>query len=50
MYSTFNMGIGMLVFAAQGDVAEIRGHLEGKGETVFECGKVIEGNNEVVFL
>jgi len=49
MYSTFNMGIGMLVFAAPNDVAEIRRHLEGKGEIVIECGRVIEGNNTVIF-
>ncbi|MDR0517166.1 MAG: phosphoribosylformylglycinamidine cyclo-ligase [Fibromonadaceae bacterium] len=49
MYSTFNMGIGMLVFAAPSDVAEIRKHLESKGETVFECGSVVEGNGKVEF-
>jgi len=49
MYSTFNMGMGMLIFAATNDVAEIRKHLEGKGETVIECGKVIEGDNKVIF-
>ncbi|MDR2579383.1 MAG: phosphoribosylformylglycinamidine cyclo-ligase [Fibromonadaceae bacterium] len=50
MYNTFNMGIGMLVFAAPADAAEVRKHLEDKGETVFECGSVIEGNNEVIFV
>jgi len=49
MYSTFNMGIGMLIFAAPNDVAEIRKHLEGKGEVVFECGKVIAGDSKVIF-
>jgi phosphoribosylformylglycinamidine cyclo-ligase len=49
MYSTFNMGIGMLVFAAPSDAGEVRKHLENRGETVFECGCVIEGSNKVVF-
>jgi phosphoribosylformylglycinamidine cyclo-ligase len=49
MYNTFNMGIGMLIFAAPSEIAEIRRHLEGKGETLIECGKVIEGNNTVIF-
>jgi phosphoribosylformylglycinamidine cyclo-ligase len=49
MYKTFNMGIGMLIFVAPSDVAEIRKHLEGKGEMVFECGIAVEGNNEVLF-
>jgi phosphoribosylformylglycinamidine cyclo-ligase len=49
MYSTFNMGIGMLLFAAPNNVSEIRRHLESKGETVFECGHVIEGDGGVVF-
>jgi len=48
MYRTFNMGIGMLIFAAPANVAKIRKHLEGKGETVIECGKVIEGDNQVI--
>ncbi|MCL2207656.1 MAG: phosphoribosylformylglycinamidine cyclo-ligase [Fibromonadales bacterium] len=47
MYRTFNMGMGMLIFSDPADVAEIRKHLEGKGETVIECGKVIEGENKV---
>ncbi|MCL2283475.1 MAG: phosphoribosylformylglycinamidine cyclo-ligase [Fibromonadales bacterium] len=49
MYNTFNMGLGMLVFCAPSDVSEIRKHLESKGETVFECGSVIEGDNKVEF-
>ena len=49
MYSTFNMGIGMLLFAAPFDVDEIRRHLESKGETAFECGRVIGGDNKVIF-
>ncbi|MCL2100591.1 MAG: phosphoribosylformylglycinamidine cyclo-ligase [Fibromonadales bacterium] len=50
MYNTFNMGIGMLAFVAPVDAAEIRKHLESKGETVIECGSVIEGSNEVIFV
>ncbi|MDR3001870.1 MAG: phosphoribosylformylglycinamidine cyclo-ligase [Fibromonadaceae bacterium] len=50
MYRTFNMGIGMLIFVAPSDVAEVRKHLESKGETVFECGKVVEGENEVLLI
>jgi len=47
MYRTFNMGIGMLIFAAKSDVSEICRHLESKGESVFECGYVTEENNGV---
>jgi len=47
MYRTFNMGIGMLIFSAPSDVAEICNHLKSKGETVFECGQVIEGGSEI---
>jgi phosphoribosylformylglycinamidine cyclo-ligase len=49
MYRTFNMGIGMLILAAPSDTIEIRKHLENKGETVIECGSVVEGNGEVIF-
>ncbi|GHV14062.1 phosphoribosylformylglycinamidine cyclo-ligase [Fibrobacterales bacterium] len=49
MYSTFNMGIGMLVFVSSADVAGVRSHLQAKGETVFECGKVVAGDKKVIF-
>ena len=50
MYNTFNMGIGMLVFAAPSDVQEIRNHLESKGETVLDCGCVVERKDKSVFF
>ncbi len=49
MYSTFNMGVGMLVFIDPALEAEVRAHLAAKGETVYACGKVIAGSKGVQF-
>ena len=49
MYSTFNMGIGMLVFIDPSLEAEVRKHLEAKGETVIACGEVVAGSKVVRF-
>jgi phosphoribosylformylglycinamidine cyclo-ligase len=49
MYSTFNMGLGMLVFVSPENAGEVRAALEAKGESVVECGKVVPGTGVVRF-
>ena len=49
MYSTFNMGIGMLLFIDPALEPEIRAHLAAKGETVYACGDVVTGTGVVQF-
>jgi phosphoribosylformylglycinamidine cyclo-ligase len=49
MYSTFNMGLGMLVFVSPQNASEVRSALEAKGEAVVECGKVVPGTGIVKF-
>lgn len=49
MYSTFNMGIGMLVFIAPELESEVRAHLAAKGETVYAAGTVVAGTGVVKF-
>lgn len=43
MARTFNCGIGMVVVAAETDVAEVTAALEGAGETVHRIGTIREG-------
>ena len=47
MYRTFNMGVGMVIVCARGKVPEIKRHLEGRGEKVYEIGEVVAGDREV---
>ena len=49
MYSTFNMGMGMLIFIDPADKAEVVAHLEAKGEKWVQIGEVVEGTKQVKF-
>ena len=43
MFNIFNMGIGMILVVKPKDAAKTMKILENCGETVFEIGKVTEG-------
>ena len=43
MYRTFNMGIGMVVVVAPGDLHDVEHSLERRGETAFVIGSVVAG-------
>jgi phosphoribosylformylglycinamidine cyclo-ligase len=47
MYRTFNMGVGMIVVCAAGDVEQIKSHVESRGETCREVGRVVAGERDV---
>lgn len=47
MYRTFNMGIGMIVAVAPGDVPDLRAHFESRGESVYEIGEIVAGDGRV---
>jgi phosphoribosylformylglycinamidine cyclo-ligase len=49
MYSTFNMGMGMLIFIDPADKAEVTAHLEAKGEKWVQIGEVVAGTKQVKF-
>lgn len=49
MYSTFNMGIGMLVFIDPENRAIVEEHLKAKGETFYKVGEVVAGSRQVKF-
>jgi phosphoribosylformylglycinamidine cyclo-ligase len=44
MYRTFNMGIGMVVVVAPGDLHEVEHSLERRGETCHVIGQVERGH------
>lgn len=48
-FRTWNMGIGMVLFVREGDVAAVKSALAAAGEEVFDLGEVIEGDRQVVF-
>jgi len=48
MFRTFNMGVGMVIVSAAEDAGAIKSQLAESGESVYEIGRVIEGNREVV--
>lgn len=50
MYNTFNMGIGMMLFLDEKDVPKARQLMEECGETVYELGRVVKGEELEVCL
>lgn len=50
MYNTFNMGIGMMLFVGEKDVPKARQIMEERGETVYELGRVVKGEELEVCL
>ena len=49
MYSTFNMGIGMLVFVDDANLADVEAHLKSKNEPFYHVGEVVKGTKKVLF-
>lgn len=49
MYSTFNMGLGMLVFVDPANLSVVEEHLKSKGEVFYKVGEVVEGSRQVKF-
>jgi phosphoribosylformylglycinamidine cyclo-ligase len=47
MYRTFNMGVGMVIVCGPPEVDSIRLAIEDKGETCYEVGRVITGQQNV---
>ena len=49
MLRTFNMGVGMTLVCAQNAVARIKAHLQSVGCHVYPIGRIVKGENGVVF-
>jgi len=50
MHRTFNMGVGMAIICAATDAQMIRAHIEGRGEKIFDIGRVVAGARAVEFV
>jgi phosphoribosylformylglycinamidine cyclo-ligase len=48
MNRTFNMGVGMVIVCAPGDVDLVRNHFQQRGENCYQIGEVVAGNREVI--
>jgi phosphoribosylformylglycinamidine cyclo-ligase len=48
MYRTFNMGVGMVIVCAGGDVDLIKNHFRERNNPCYEIGAVIAGSREVI--
>jgi phosphoribosylformylglycinamidine cyclo-ligase len=48
MYRTFNMGVGMVIITSSQHAETIKAHLDQRGESVYEVGRVTKGNQEVL--
>lgn len=47
MYSTFNMGIGMIVVIDGADLEAVKAELDKQGEPYYEIGQIIEGQESL---
>lgn len=47
MYSTFNMGVGMVMIIAREDLDSVKGILDGLGEKYYILGDVTEGDEKI---
>jgi len=47
MFRVFNMGVGMVVIVAPGDLERLGTYLDSIGEAHFEIGEIAEGDREV---
>jgi len=48
VYRTFNMGVGMVIVCALGDVDDIKNHFQERGDDCYQIGEVIAGRREVL--
>ena len=50
MLRTFNMGIGMTIVIAPGDVERVIAHLDSVGEVGSTIGSIVEGTGKVRYV
>lgn len=50
MWRTFNMGIGLAVVVAAEEAAQVKADFDGRGVRYYEIGRVIAGDQSVVFV
>lgn len=50
MWRTFNMGIGLAVVVAAEEAAQVKADFDGRGVRYYEIGRVVAGDQSVVFV
>jgi phosphoribosylformylglycinamidine cyclo-ligase len=50
MYRTFNMGVGMVVICAESDAPTIKSHIEVTGESCYDIGRIVAGDQRVILM
>ncbi len=48
MYSTFNMGVGMIMVVSQDEYPKLKEAFDSKGEKFYQLGRVIKGDEGVI--
>jgi phosphoribosylformylglycinamidine cyclo-ligase len=48
MYRTFNMGVGMVIICTQADAATIKSHIQATGESCYDIGTIVAGEQRVI--
>jgi phosphoribosylformylglycinamidine cyclo-ligase len=48
MYTTFNMGIGMILVVSPQEADAVRAELKAMGETYYNIGKIVPGHQTAV--
>jgi phosphoribosylformylglycinamidine cyclo-ligase len=47
MYRTFNMGVGMVIVASKQEAERVKAHLDSRGESHYDIGRVVAGSKDV---
>jgi phosphoribosylformylglycinamidine cyclo-ligase len=47
MYRTFNMGVGMVIVASKQEAGRVKAHLDSRGESHYDIGRVVAGSKDV---
>jgi len=50
MFRTFNMGVGMVIVAAELNAAKIKAQVESAGEACYQIGRVTKGEQKVSYV
>lgn len=48
MYRTFNMGVGMVIVTSADEAQAVKTHIQQHGDAIYEIGRVVEGEGEVL--
>ena len=50
MFRSFNMGVGMVIVCSEADVEKLQNHFSTRDETCYRIGRIVAGDQFVVFV